>query len=156
MSRVSLKLITSENWREALELSVDAEQQKFVAAVSPPVAIALAKAYIRPSGMIVEPYGIYDQHNMVGFLNLHYSPDSKDDFWIFHFFIDQRFQRRGLGSEGIRELMKRIKDTYPSCQRICLTVHPDNEAALKFYTNLGFTNDNILTHGESTYSMYIG
>ena len=82
MSRVSLKLITSENWREALELSVDAQQQKFVAAVSPPVAIALAKAYIRPNGMMVEPYGIYDQHNMVGFLNLHYSPDSKDDFWI--------------------------------------------------------------------------
>ena len=156
MSRVSLKLITSENWREALELSVDAVQQKFVASVSPPVAIALAKAYIRPSGMMVEPYGIYDQHNMVGFLNLHYSPDRKDDFWIYHFFIDQRFQKRGLGSAGIRALMKHIRDTYPSCQRICLTVHPDNDAARKFYTKLGFTNDDIFTHGEPTYSMYLG
>lgn len=155
MSQVRLKIITAENWREALELSVDAEQQKFVAAVTPPVVIALAKAYIRPGGRMVEPYGVYDQHNMVGFLNLHYSLGSKDDFWIFHFFIDQGFQRRGLGSAGIKALIEHINATHPSCQRIRLTVHPDNDVAKKCYKRFGFTKDNILTHGEPTYSLYI-
>lgn len=155
MSQVSLKIITAENWREALELSVNVEQQEFVAAVTPPVVIALAKAYVRPDGMMVEPYGVYDQHSMVGFLNLHYSLDRKEDFWIFHFFIDKRFQRKGLGSAGIKVLIKHIKDTHPSCQRIRLTVHPGNDAGRKFYTGLGFSDDNILTYGEPTYSLYV-
>ncbi|WP_242218500.1 hypothetical protein [Bacillus cereus group sp. BfR-BA-01380] len=47
MSQVNMKGITSENWQEALGLSVNTEQQKFVAVVTPPVAIALAKAYIK-------------------------------------------------------------------------------------------------------------
>lgn len=68
MSQVSFKKITSENWREALGLSVNIEQQEFVAAVTPPVAIALAKAYIRPDDRIIEPYGIYNQQKMVGLI----------------------------------------------------------------------------------------
>ncbi|MDQ0112556.1 GNAT family N-acetyltransferase [Paenibacillus harenae] len=155
MSQVTLKRITSENWREALELSVNVEQQEFVAAVTPPVAIALAKAYIRPDGRIVEPYGVYHQHKMVGFFNLHYTPNSKEDYWLFHFFIDKRFQRRGLGSASIDVLLKHIKNDHHSCHRIRLTVHPDNHAGKKFYTRLGFTDDNILTYGEPTYSIYI-
>lgn len=155
MSQVTLKRITSENWREALELSVNVEQQEFVAAVTPPVAIALAKAYIRPDGRIVEPYGVYHQHKMVGFFNLHYTPNSKEDYWLFHFFIDKRFQRRGLGSASIDVLLKHIKNDHHSCHRIRLTVHPDNDAGKKFYTRLGFTDDNILSYGEPTYSIYI-
>ncbi|MBD0383292.1 GNAT family N-acetyltransferase [Paenibacillus sedimenti] len=155
MSQVTLKRITSENWREALGLSVNVEQQEFVAAVTPPVAIALAKAYIRPDGRIVEPYGVYQQHKMVGFFNLHYTPDSKEDYWLFHFFIDKRFQRRGLGSASIDVLIKHIKNDHRSCHRIRLTVHPENDAGKRFYTRLGFTDDNILTYGEPTYSIYI-
>jgi diamine N-acetyltransferase len=51
MSGICIKLISSDNWREALELSVHDEQQKFVASINSPVAIALAKAYIRPGGL---------------------------------------------------------------------------------------------------------
>lgn len=44
MSQVELKLITEENWREALTLAVDPAQQPFVAGVTPVAAIALAKS----------------------------------------------------------------------------------------------------------------
>ncbi|MFD0770180.1 GNAT family N-acetyltransferase [Bacillus sp. CGMCC 1.60114] len=155
MSQVSLKKITSENWREALGLSVNIEQQEFVASITPPVAIALAKAYIRPDDRIIEPYGIYNQQKMVGFFNLHYTIDSKEDFWLFHFFIDKRYQRKGLGSAALEVLIKHIKDTHPSCHLIRLTVHPKNDAGKKFYTAFGFTDDHILTYGELTYSLYI-
>lgn len=153
MSQVILKKITSENWREAIELSVSVEQQRFVASVTPPAAIALAKAYIRPDGRIVEPYGVYKQNQMVGFFNLHYTPASKEDYWLFHFFIDQRFQRKGIGAETINALINFIKEIHPNCHRIRLTVHPENDAGLKFYTKLGFTSENILTYGEPTYSI---
>ncbi|SFH95110.1 MULTISPECIES: N-acetyltransferase [unclassified Bacillus (in: firmicutes)] len=155
MSQVNLKRITSENWREALGFSVNIKQEKFVAAVKPPVAIALAKAYIKPDDRMVEPYGIYHQNKMVGFFNLHYTPDSKEDFWLFHFFIDKRFQRKGLGSAAMKVLIKHIKATHPSCYRIRLTVHSENDMGKNFYTGLGFTDDHILTYGESTYSLYI-
>lgn len=155
MCHVMLKRITAENWRTALELSVAVDQQAFVSAVTPPAAIALAKAYIRPEGKMVEPYGVYHQQNMVGFFNLHFTPDSEADYWLFHFFIDQKHQRRGLGSAAIKALITHLNDNHPSCRSIRLTVHPDNHAGKQFYTRLGFRNDNVLTFGEPTYSLRI-
>jgi len=155
MSNIKLKMINAKNWREAMELSVHKEQEKFVASVSPPVAIALAKAYIRPGGKIVEPYGIYDQNTMVGFLNLHYSPERKEDYWIFHFFIDKRFQRNGYGTKALDELISHIRINHTSCQRIRLTVNPENDAGRQFYIKYGFKYDHSLTFGEPTYSIKI-
>lgn len=155
MARIELRKIDSENWREALELSVFDDQQRFVAAVSLPVAIALAKAYIRPDGRLVEPYGVYNKNKIVGFFNLHYTPDSKGDYWLFHFFIDKRYQREGFGNDAIKALIEHLKHIHPSCNRLRLTVHPENDAGLKFYMKLGFTDDQTLTFGEPTYSKSI-
>jgi diamine N-acetyltransferase len=155
LSNIELRKINSENWREAIGLSVHGDQQKFVADVSPPVAIALAKAYIRPDGKLVDPYGIYNQNKMIGFFNLHYIPESKEDYWLFHFFIDKSFQRSGFGSDSIKELIKHLKHTHPSCNRLRLTVHPENKAGKLFYIKLGFSDDQTLTYGEPTYSIYI-
>lgn len=155
MSHVNLKKITSDNWREALNLSVNIEQQKFVSEITPPVAIALAKAYIRPDDRMIEPFGICHNEKMVGFFNLHYEPDCQQDFWLFHFFIDKGYQRKGFGAAAIKELINHIKIIHPSCHRIRLTVHPENDSGKKFYSNLGFTDDEILTYGEFTYSLYI-
>ncbi|WP_231503913.1 MULTISPECIES: GCN5 family acetyltransferase [unclassified Bacillus (in: firmicutes)] len=80
MSHVNLKKITSTNWREALNLSVNIEQQKFVSEVTPPVAIALAKAYIKPDDRMIEPFVIYHNEKIVGFFKLHYEPDCQKDF----------------------------------------------------------------------------
>ncbi|WP_459502715.1 hypothetical protein [Bacillus sp. C1] len=91
MSQITLQKITSKNWREALTLSVNIEQQRFVSEVTPPVAITLAKAYIRPDDVMIEPLGIYDNEKIVGFFSLHYKPNCQQDFWLLHFFIDQRY-----------------------------------------------------------------
>lgn len=155
MCKVELRKINSENWREALQLSVSVEQQKFVADVTPPVAIALVKAYVKPDGKRVDPYGIYNQNEMIGFFNLHFTPKSKEDYWLFHFFIDKRFQRKGFGSESIKQLIKHLKHTHPSCNRLCLTVNPENAAGKLFYIKLGFNDDHNLTYGEPTYSIYL-
>lgn len=155
MSDISIKLISDDNWREALELSVHDEQLKYVSSIHPPVAIALAKAYIRPGGKVVEPYGIYNQNKMVGFFNLHYTPGSRDDYWLFHFFIDKRFQRIGLGSKTLNEVIRHIKTTNHTCNRLNLTVHPENEAGRLFYLKFGFSEENIMTFDEPTFSILI-
>ncbi len=63
---VQLKVVTRENWEEALKLQVKENQLKFV----PSVAVSLAKVYIKPDGDNVEymPFVIYDGDHMVGFI----------------------------------------------------------------------------------------
>ncbi|HEK9099095.1 GNAT family N-acetyltransferase [Bacillus pfraonensis] len=155
MPQVTLKKITSDNWREALTLSVNIEQQKFVSEITPPVAIALAKAYIRPDDKMIEPFGIYHNEKMVGFFNLHYEPDCQKDFWLFHFFIDKGYQGKGFGATAIKAIIDHIKTVHLSCHRIRLTVHPENASGQKFYKKLGFSDDNIYTYGEMTYSLIL-
>lgn len=155
MLQVEVKPITEENWREALTLAVAPDQEDFVAGVRPVAAIALAKAYIKPGGKAVDPYGIYHMDTMVGFFNLHYTPNSREDFWLFHFFIDHRFQRRGLGLAAVGRLIQHLQASHPTCRRLRLTVHPQNQAAQRFYQGLGFSDDGVLTFGEQTYSLVI-
>ena len=136
MAHVSLKKIDSTNWRGALALSVTSDQQAFVSSITPPVAMALSKAYIKPDGRTIEPLGIYFKEELAGFLNFHYTPGSKMDYWIFHFFIDQRFQRKGLGGAAINELIRYVSEAHPACEKISLTVKPENKGGLRFIKHM--------------------
>jgi len=89
---------------------------------------------------------------MVGFFNLHDTPGSTEDYWLFPFFIDKSYQRNGFGAAAIEELCRHLKENQPDCQLTRLTVHPENDAGVKFYTTLGFTDDHVLTYGEPTFS----
>ena len=67
MKGLSLQEVTRENWRDTLSLNVFPEQQRFIADYVPIAAIALAKAYIRPGGLVWVPYAFYAKAEMVGF-----------------------------------------------------------------------------------------
>src|SRR3954469_7450277 len=81
MSNIALREITRENWRAALSLAVRPEQQRFIADYAPIAAIALAKAYIRPDGLVWLPYAIYAAEQMIGLIELAYEPGSRDQYW---------------------------------------------------------------------------
>ncbi|KAA0566601.1 GNAT family N-acetyltransferase [Bacillus sp. CH30_1T] len=83
------------------------------------------------------------------------STRTSDDYWLFHFFIDKRFQRKGLGSKALQELIRNVKHTNPTCKRLRLTVHRYNEAGKLFYLKVGFQDDRILTFGERFYWLHI-
>ncbi len=151
MSKLSLQEVTQENWRAALDLAVFPEQQKFIAEYVPIAAIALAKAYIRPDGFVWLPYAFYADKEMVGFTELAYEPGSTDNYWIFHFFIDYRFQGRGHGKQAIHLFLHFIQDTHPQCQAIQLTVHPENERAKRLYVEAGFQPTGATFSGEPVY-----
>ncbi|MGE7881993.1 hypothetical protein [Bacillus sp. NPDC094077] len=53
------------------------------------------------------------------------------------------------------ELKNQLVNSYPSCQRIRLTVHPDNIAGQKFYKKMVFVDENLLTYNKFTYSLYL-
>ena len=85
---VQLKIVTRNNWEDALKLQVKENQLKFV----PAVAVSLAKVYIKPDGENVEyiPFAIYDGDLMVGFIMHAVVRETSDMYWINGFIIDQK------------------------------------------------------------------
>ena len=150
---ITLRAVTGENWREALTLTVRPEQQRFVAEYAPITAIALAKAYIRPGSAVWMPYAIYAGSMMVGFLALACEPETDDQYWLFHFFIDQRYQGRGYGRAALQRSIALVKPEYPQCRALQLVVHPENTAAQGLYTAAGFQLTGAERWGEPVYRL---
>lgn len=153
MEEISICEVTRENWRAALRLAVHPEQQRFIADHVPIAAIALAKAYIRPGGLLWIPYAFYADTEMIGFTELAYEPGSKDNYWIFHFFIDHHYQGQGYGKKGLELFLQYIKGHHPLCQSIQLTVHPENQRAQHLYTGAGFRPTGTQMDGEPVYRL---
>lgn len=153
MEDLALREVTQENWRAALRLTVHPDQQRFVAEYAPIVAIALAKAYVRLGGATWSPYVIYAGTTMVGFVELAYEPDTSDQYWVFHFFIDQRFQGRGYGTAALRRFIELVQHAHPSCQMLQLVVHPENLRAQHLYTAAGFHSTGTERWGEPVYQL---
>jgi len=155
MNELSLREVTQENWRATLGLAVFPEQQRFIADYVPTAAIALAKAYLRPGGLIWVPYAFYAATEMVGFTELAYEPGSPDNYWIFHFFIDHHYQGRGYGTQALRLFLQFIRGHHPQCQALQLTVHPENAYAQHLYTRAGFRPTGAVFSGEPVYRLFL-
>ena len=151
MVELSIREVTRENWRAALRLAVQPEQQRFIANYAPIAAIALAKAYIRPGGLVWTPYAFYADTEMIGFTELAYEAGSKDNYWIFHFFIDHHFQGQGYGKKALELFLQIIKEHHPYCQALQLTVHPENQRAQHLYAGAGFRPTGAVQDGEPVY-----
>jgi diamine N-acetyltransferase len=154
MNGLLLREVTRENWRATLGLAVFPEQQRFIADSAPIAAIALAKAYIRPGGLIWVPYAFYADAEMVGFTELAYEPESVDNYWLVHFFIDRHFQGRGYGKEALRLFLQFIRDRHPQCQALQLTVHLDNAHAQRLYIGVGFQPTGATLSDEPVYQLF--
>jgi diamine N-acetyltransferase len=153
MSELLLREVTRENWRATLRLAVHPEQQRFIADSVPIAAIALAKAYIRPGGLLWVPYAFYAATDMIGFTELAYEPGSAENYWLFHFFIDYRCQGQGYGKQALRLFLQFLKEHYAQCETLQLTVHPENHRAQYLYRALGFQPTGTEVDGEPVYRL---
>lgn len=153
MLELSLREVTRENWRATLSLAVHAEQQRFISDTIPIAAIALAKAYIRPGGLIWVPYAFYAATKMVGFTELAYEPGSIENYWLFHFFIDYRYQGQGYGKQALCLFLRFLKDNHLRCNTLQLTVHPENHSARHLYIGLGFRPTGAEVDNEPVYRL---
>jgi diamine N-acetyltransferase len=168
MDGISLRLVTRSNWQDTLQLAVHPEQQQFVADYAPIALLGLAKAYVRPGGLMWEPYAVYvvaaagqpaetvAEQTMVGFLELAYGPGSADEYWLFHFFIDQRFQGHGYAKAALAELIKLVAREHPTCQALQLVMHPQNTRAQRLYLDAGFRPTGGERWGEPVYCLHLG
>ncbi len=150
---VTVRAITSENWRAALDLAVSPEQLPFISDSPAPVALALAKAFVQPGGIRVAPFGIYTREQIIGFFALIHEFGRSDRCWINHFFIDSRQQRRGYGNAALRAIVAMLRMQYPQCRSVNLTVNPSNHAAQHLYRGFGFGDTGEMAYGEPWYRL---
>jgi diamine N-acetyltransferase len=155
MISITLRDVTQENWRATLGLSVRPEQQRFIADYVPIAAIALAKAYVRPGGLVWAPYAIYADADMAGFIELAYAPNSPDWYWVYHFFIDQAQQGQGYGKAALKAFIQMVRAQHAACRAIQLTVHPENHRAQQLYRSAGFLPTGQEQDGEPVYRLDI-
>ena len=156
MNRVTVHRVTRANWRDALLLTVRPDQQRFIAGYAPIAAIILSKAYVGAEGMRWEPYAFISEGEMVGMAALAAEPRHTDRRWLFHFFIDERFQGRGYGHAALAALISWVREHHPGCLSLQLTVHPENHVARHLYAGMGFMPTGDELDGEPVYRLALG
>lgn len=136
---VRLRGVTTGDQDICLALAPRPEQKAFVASN----AYSLAQAAGNPACV---PMLILTAGKPVGFAM--YALDAEDDnYWIYRFMIDGRFQGRGYGKAALALLVETIFQE-PGCARILLDVKPENHVARRLYAQAGFVYAGFEIDGE--------
>ncbi|WP_019243030.1 MULTISPECIES: GNAT family N-acetyltransferase [Bacillus] len=121
--------VTADNWVEVALLSVDEQQKDFIESNS----FSLAQSRFEPQW---QSLALYDDDTIIG-----YAMCGKDisngDVWLDRFMIDQKQQGKGYGKRTLPMLIDYIKKRY-QCEKIYLSISPDNKIAQKLYEQFGF------------------
>ncbi|MEL6672978.1 MAG: GNAT family N-acetyltransferase [Bacteroidota bacterium] len=123
---VQLTRLDRYNWESCLSISLLPEQETYV----PSILFSLAQA----SFEAVKPLGIMYRGKMIGLL-IH--GEFSGICWISRILIDKDYQGRGLGTEAIQQMIKRLA-IHPSCREIRTSYVKENQAAQAFFEKLGF------------------
>lgn len=153
MLKVTLRPVTRNNWQEVLLLKTKEDQKGFVT----PVAVSLAKVYIKPDGENVTylPFAIYHREEIVGFVMHAYDEDTNNLYWIDGFFIDEKHQGCGYGKAALAEIVNYIQNRFQQCEEIQLVVKPDNEIAMHLYKSFGFVDSGEIYGKEGHVYRYL-
>lgn len=87
-------------------------------------------------------YLIEKDEKVVGYIS--YEIKSEKHVYLGDLVIDPEYQGQGFGREALTHVLQELEKT----ERIDLTVHPENNVALKLYLSLGFQ---IESRGENYY-----
>lgn len=147
--------ITSANWREAAPIRVADGQLRFVADDEPVALVILAKAFVKVAGFDWWPYVILDAGSAVGVVALVDERERHRQIALFHLLIDAGQQRRGYGRAAMRAAIGLARQL-EQCNRLRLTVHPENHVAVALYQSEGFAFDEVDGDGELCLSTATG
>ena len=113
VENVTLRLITKENELECINLKPRDEQMNLVATNSDSLIHAIKET-------TSNPYGIYAEDQMVGFILFDNEIYSDGYYWILRLMIDERYQGRGYAKQAIREVINKLKAEWIANRLECL------------------------------------
>ncbi|KAK3181807.1 hypothetical protein K4F52_006874 [Lecanicillium sp. MT-2017a] len=137
-SKVTLRIITKDNWRAVIDLQVAPGQEANVSAN----ARSLCEAHYSEDAWF---RAIYADETPVGFLMMSIWPP-EPWYCIWRFMIDARYQRLGFGRQAVKLAIAHVRENHPDAKLIRLMatgpkgtekVSPEN-APYNFYLGLGF------------------
>ncbi|SEB02744.1 diamine N-acetyltransferase [Pseudobutyrivibrio sp. ACV-2] len=139
---INLRKISEENFIDAFNLKLGHDQDKFV---SHPIR-SLAQAYVYRDQC--QPFGIYDDDIMVGYVMVIYDDDILE-YNIWHMMIDEKHQGKGFGKAALEQILAYISTKpFGNSIRVTLTCNKDNKTALALYRNIGFIETGVVDDDE--------
>jgi diamine N-acetyltransferase len=143
-STVTLQEINADTVRDVCNLSVQDDQNKFVA----PNAISIAQAHFSNHAWF---RAIYADDTIVGFLMLQDQPE-KPEYYLWRFMIDAQWQGMGFGQQAIELLIEHVR-TRPNATELLTSVLQAPGGPQGFYEKMGFTLTGEYEEGEAMMSL---
>ncbi|GGC94366.1 GNAT family N-acetyltransferase [Enterococcus wangshanyuanii] len=129
---ISLREVTNDNIEAVLNLKIKEEQQTFVASSCK----SLAYAYVNKDNTVA--FGIYMDNTLVGYASIIFD-ESDNMFNLWHFFISELFQGKGIGKQALGVVVEEIKGkSLGIANKVALGVEEENVVAIKLYESFGF------------------
>ncbi|MFE9168000.1 GNAT family N-acetyltransferase [Streptomyces kebangsaanensis] len=127
--RVALDEVDDGNWRAVADVAPLDDQRRFVP--------ALAARYLLLSmrDQVWHSLAVRADETVAG--HLMWARDEDGSYWIGGMLIDGAEQGKGVGRAAARTLMGWLAER-DDCQELRLSYHPDNVAAERLYSSLGF------------------
>ncbi|WP_026905581.1 GNAT family N-acetyltransferase [Paucisalibacillus globulus] len=146
---INIQAVTQDNIRDCVRLEVSEDQKEFVARN----IATIAWAYVDKT---FTPYAIYHEDTVVGVAAIEYIPDNdtEDKHWIPRFMIGEQFQGNGYGILAMKALIEMIAK-HDDCERIRLSVVPENKGAIDFYKKVGFLLTEDLLENELVMEYFV-
>jgi diamine N-acetyltransferase len=139
--RIRLIPINADNWEDAAHLEIREDQADFLT----PNVYSIAESKFHPE---LQPLAIYDGPRLIGFAM--YARDPRgNQYWLYRFMIDRRYQGKGYGKAALRLLLDRLRQL-PDCTEVNVGYHRENSAAERLYLSLGFVKTGVAPWGELT------
>lgn len=129
---VKLVEVNTENWYECCNLALSSDQKVYME----PNAISIAQSKFEPS---LQPFAIYADEKVVGFLMYNTVPEELDGYWIYRIMVDKEYQGKGIGKAATKLMISEIAKL-PNSKKIVVGYHPENLGAHNLYASLGFVD----------------
>jgi Acetyltransferases len=131
---IMLKKIAEDNFNECVKMEVEENQKSFVANNT----YSLAQAWLYQEN--AEPFAIYNDEEMVGFvmLDTDYNGGAANgicDLW--RLMIDKKHQKKGYGKAAMHAVISYAKEELHS-EKMRTSVVQGNTGAENLYMGLGF------------------
>jgi diamine N-acetyltransferase len=134
---VTLREITDEIRAAVLALRVEPQQERFVGSVQGALRDAVEYPHAKPWYR-----AIYAADEPVGFVMVSWDvepqpPEIIGPWFLWKLLIDRRYQRRGYGSEAVRQVARLV--WAEGASELLTSYVPEDGGPVGFYRRLGFT-----------------
>ncbi|MEU1605059.1 GNAT family N-acetyltransferase [Micromonospora matsumotoense] len=137
--RVTLRPVGDDNWRAVADLAPRDDQRDWVPALAARYLVLTMRSDVWTS------LAVYADESVVG--HVMWGVDDDGSRWIGGMVVDAAEQGRGVGRAAVRTLADWLGGP-DAVHPVRLSYHPDNAAAARLYTSLGFVPTGVVEDDE--------